>query len=189
MAPVCLFLADAARHDGETAESLPFQEQRTNRHRKRKPSQPMGALVAWETRRSDPPSRIHPRVTVHVRRLPPNVRDACPGSDRKKRNKAAAHCGGQRSPPCPNLSEHKSSSQDCRDGTARVRIPSPMGKSHSRAVEKPGWFLDDLFRRPRILVSCCVFFGPFCTDRFVSYRRQASSSAMPTAAEGGLHPA
>ena len=158
MAPVCLFLADAARHDGETAESLPFQEQRTNGHPKRKPSQPMGAIVACETRRSDPPFSIHPRVSVHVRRLPPNVRDACRVVTRKKRNRAVVHCGGQRLRRAQTSASTRVRPKIA--GTAqhgRVRIRPPMGKSHSRAVEKPGGFLDGLFRQPRILVSCSVF--------------------------------
>ena len=188
MAPVCLFLADAARHDGETAESLPFQEQRTNRHRKRKPSQPMGALVAWETRRSDPPSRIHPRVTVHVRRSPPNVRDACrvvTGRSETRRwptAEASVSAG-----PKPERAQEFVPRLPGRHSTVEDSI-SQWVKATAGPSKKQGGFLGGRFRRPRILVSCCVFWPVL--HRPDSYLIVGTSQLLCNAhSKGGLHPA
>ena len=43
-----------------------------------------------------------------------------PGGDKEEAKQGGGPLRRPASPPCPNLSEHKSSSQDCRDGTARA---------------------------------------------------------------------
>ena len=138
----------AARHDAENSRIPVIPGTANQPHRKRKPAQPMKTAAVWETRRSGPPSRIHPRVAVHVH-APYSVLDACrvvtgretgwrplwrPESPVPTQFAAKAVAGAGRADK-----KQGRSSEVCQGGTARLRIHrSARGKKHSQTRQISG---------------------------------------------------